>query len=89
MWAALLARGGDVGMVAVVVGVLAEVVPALVVVQQGGQVQVEVEDAVAGVGRWRAHQEDAGAVHQTADQIEAVLAFALGGGGDALQVLGG
>lgn len=40
---------------AVVVGVFAQVVPAGVVVQQGGQVQGELEDAVAGVGREQAH----------------------------------
>lgn len=43
-----------------------QVVPAVVVVQQGGQVQIEVEDAVAGVGRRQMHQQGAGAVDQAA-----------------------
>lgn len=66
-----------------------QVVPAVVVVQQGGQVQVEVEDADAGVGGCQPHQQLGGAVHQAAGQVQAVLPFALGGGGDAVQVLGG
>lgn len=66
-----------------------QVVPAVVVVQQCGQVQGEVEDAVAGVGGCQSHQQLGGAVHQAAGQVQAVLPFALGGGGDAVQVLGG
>ncbi len=66
-----------------------QVVPAVVVVQQGGQVQGEVEDAVAGVGGCQPHQQLGGAVHQAAGQVQAIIAFAVSGGGDAVQVLGG
>lgn len=43
---------------------------------------------MAGVGGFQPHQRLCGAVHQAAGQIQAILAFALRGGGDAVQVLG-
>lgn len=71
---------GPVGMVALVRGVVVQVVPAFAVVQgwRGGS-----RGAVRGRGRCRgfAQQDDVGEVHHAAQQIEGVLALSLYVGG--------
>lgn len=61
---------------------------AFVVAQQGGEVAVEAQQAVAGGFGGFAQEDDVGAVNEAAQQVEVGLAFALRCGGQLVELLG-
>lgn len=79
---------GHLGVVAVVGGVVVQFAEAFAVVQQGGEVAVEAQEAVAGGFGGFAQEDDVGAVDEAAQQVEAVLAFALGGDDQLIELFG-
>lgn len=69
------------GVVAVVCGVVVQFTEAFAVVQQGGEVAIEAQEAVAGGFGGFTQEDDVGAVYEAAQQVDVVLGFALCGDG--------